>query len=358
MVETGLAPAVSIAVCRRRSDGWDASTAAAGSISRAPSGAATPDTPFDLASLTKPFVALTCAELARQSQLRLTGKLGDYLPELSHLQVSRASIEQALAHRARLAPHRVLYGPCIDTRAISRETMLLRAAETLDPTARSDEAETTAIYSDLGYLIVGAILERISRVPLDALVDECLLQRLRAPIASSRQWQARTSDFVAKVAPTEYVPWRGAMLRGVVHDENAWAWAGRGIAGHAGLFATAAGAAQLGLSVVDALASRMSPISRFAAQFCTDVRPGGSLRAGFDGVSEGRSSAGSRISRNAFGHLGFTGTSLWCDPDNEIVIAVLTNRVCPTRANARLPSARAEIHDQLFQWAQARQGAA
>ena len=357
IVETGLAPAVSIAVYRRRTEGWEPSTAAAGWVSQTPSGAATPDTPFDLASLTKPFVALTCAELARQSRLRLTGKLGHYLPELSSAPVSQASIEQALAHRTHLAPHRVLYGPCIDARAISKPVMLLRAAESLDRSARRDESDPTAIYSDLGYLIAGAVLERVSGVPLDRLVDECLLQRLRAPIASSRQWQARTVDFVNKVAPTEYVPWRGATLRGVVHDENAWAWAGRGIAGHAGLFATAAGVAQLGLSVVDALAGRVSPISRFAAQFCTALRPGGSLRAGFDGVSEGRSSAGSRMSRLAFGHLGFTGTSLWCDPENEIVIAVLTNRVCPTRDNARLPSLRAEIHDQLFQWAQMRQGA-
>jgi CubicO group peptidase (beta-lactamase class C family) len=152
------------------------------------------------------------------------------------------------------------------------------------------------------------------------------------------------------VAPTEHVPWRGGTLRGIVHDENAWAWAGYGIAGHAGLFATVPGVLTLGVSVIDALAGRRSPISQFAARFCTALREGGTLRAGFDGKSANNSSAGHLMSERSFGHLGFTGTSLWCDPEHEVVITVLTNRVCPTRANVRLPLARAEIHDELFEW--------
>lgn len=355
MVDEGLAPAVSLAVWLRRSGGWTSSAGLAGRVSRAPSAAVVWGTPFDLASLTKPFVAMTCAQLACESKLQLAERLGEYLPELRALPVSRVSIEKLLAHRSRLAPHRVLYGPCIDKRAICKQTMLLKAAEALEHESSHDERDPTAIYSDLGYLIVGAVLERISGMPLDSLVYECLLRHLQAPVLSSRQWQAKTKDFTNVVAPTEHIPWRGGTLRGVVHDENAWAWAGRGIAGHAGLFATAAGVAQFGAFVVDALASRVSPVSRFAASFCTALRPGGSLRAGFDGVSAERSSAGSRISRHSFGHLGFTGTSLWCDPENETVMVVLTNRVCPARGNTRLPAARAEIHDQLFQWARTKQ---
>ncbi len=301
MVEAGLAPAVSLAVWLRRSDGWIPSAGVAGRISRASSAGVAPGTPFDLASLTKPFVAMTCAQLACESRLRLAEKLGQYLPELRTLPVSRISIEKILAHRSGLAPHRVLYGPCIDRRAICKRTILLRAAEALEHERLHDEPDPTAIYSDLGYLIVGAVLERISGMSLDSLVRECLLSHLHASVLSSRQWQAKTNDFISLAAPTEHVPWRSGTLRGVVHDENAWAWAGRGIAGHAGLFATAAGVAQFGTFVVDALASRVSPVTRFAANFCTALRPGGSLRAGFDGISAQRSSAGGRISRHSFG---------------------------------------------------------
>jgi CubicO group peptidase (beta-lactamase class C family) len=207
-----------------------------------------------------------------------------------------------------------------------------------------------AIYSDLGYLLVGAAVETVTRRELDAVVAEQVLLPLGVPICSSRQWRANSSVFESIVAPTEHVPYRGGTLKGVVHDDNAWAWAGYGIAGHAGLFATAPGVVQLGIAVLDALAGRSSPVSRFAAHYCTALREGGTLRAGFDGISDNHSSAGRLMSRRAFGHLGFTGTSLWCDPEHEVAIAVLSNRICPTRSNTRLPLARASIHDQLFEW--------
>jgi CubicO group peptidase (beta-lactamase class C family) len=82
-------------------------------------------------------------------------------------------------------------------------------------------------------------------------------------------------------------------------------------------------------------------------------RAGGSLRAGFDGKSEGASSAGSRCSRSTFGHLGFTGTSLWCDPEAGTATALLTNRVCPTRENTKIRAARPRVHDALFEAAKA-----
>ncbi len=350
IVETGLAPAVNISILVRRSDGWSPANGFAGRALPASNAPITADTVFDLASLTKPFVAMTCAYLAGCSKLKLTEKLGHYLPELNHLPISQVSVERALSHRAGLKPHRVLYGSCVAHRAISRPSMLRGASEWT-----TQQPSPDAVYSDLGYLIAGAILERIANKPLDLVVDECLLRPLDLPIQSSRQWQIRSGDFLGNVAPSEHIPWRGGTLRGVVHDENAWAWAGHGIAGHAGLFGTAAGVARFGVFVLDSLAGRASPISRFMAHFCTALRPGGQLRAGFDGVSPGCSSAGSLMSRNSFGHLGFTGTSLWCDPENEIVISVLTNRVNPTRNNTRLPLARAAIHDELFQWARLRQ---
>jgi CubicO group peptidase (beta-lactamase class C family) len=237
--------------------------------------------------------------------------------------------------------------------------MLIRAAkDVLFEHCDSDLAFVrSAHYSDLGYLIAGAVLERRTGKALDSAVWDSLLRHLSASVGSSRQWLASSMDFKNIVAPTEFVGWRGGTLRGIVHDENAWAWAGHGIAGHAGLFATATGVAQFGASVLDSLAGRYSSVARFAAHFCTAIRDKGTLRAGFDGIAIKNSSAGRLISRRSFGHLGFTGTSLWCDPERDLVVVVLSNRVCPTRRNVRLPLARAEIHDQLIQWAAKRRDA-
>ena len=351
--EMGLAPAVSICVGVRRSGGWALGCGTAGRVARRASAVVTEDTPFDLASLTKPFTALTTAHLASCSIIRLCEPLGKYLPELERAPIGRVTIEQALAHRTGLRAHCILSGRCIQHGPVSKHAILQQAADNMLAEYRDSNISEVrpALYSDLGYLIVGAALEEITGRDLDSVVNECLLRPLGAPIHSSRQWQARSIDFMSIVAPTEHVPWRGGTLKGMVHDDNAWAWGGYGIAGHAGLFATSPGVAQFGAAVIDALAGRESPVSQFAANYCTAQREGSSLRAGFDGKSESNSRAGQLMSHRAFGHLGFTGTSIWCDPEHDVVIAVLSNRICPTRGNTRLPLARAEIHDQLFRWA-------
>ena len=355
MAEVGLAPAISISVGSHRSDGWWLACGTAGSVSRSSQATVTPSTPFDLASLTKPFTAITLAHLANGLIIRLCEPLGRYLPELLNSPMARVTVEQALSHRTGLRAHSILGGRCFERRVVSKRAMLMQAAENVLAEHRGNDLTLvgTALYSDLGYLIVGAVVERITGKDLDTAVTKYLLRQLGAPIHSSRHWQSLSSNFMSIVAPTEHVPWRGGTLKGMVHDDNAWAWAGYGMAGHAGLFATATGVAQFGIAVIDALAGRVSPITRFAATFCTAQREGGTLLAGFDGKSEDDSSAGRLMSRLAFGHLGFTGTSIWCDPEHEVVIVVLSNRICPTRRNTRLPLARSEIHDQLFEWAMA-----
>ncbi len=351
IAERGLAPSASITVSMRRSGGWHRYSAAVGGA-RSP--AVTPETPYDLASLTKPIVAVTACKLANDGSFKLIDPIATWLPQLSELPVGSATIEQALSHRSGLHGHRVLFNGLWQHRAVSRRQMLLTAAQSIRTECVSLRPTYPArpVYSDLGYLLIGAILERVAGIALDELLFRSIGQSLGAPILSSRQWQGHDANFCERVAPTEYVQWRGGTLTGVVHDENAWAWAGYGTAGHAGLFGTSPAVARFGEAMIDALACRPSPIPRFVALVCTAKREGGTLRAGFDGISAARSSAGQRMNRLAFGHLGFTGTSLWCDPVNEFVFALLTNRVHPRRSDLRLPSARGEIHDQLFAWAE------
>ena len=142
-------------------------------------------------------------------------------------------------------------------------------------------------------------------------------------------------------------------MRGIVHDENAWALSGHAASGHAGLFGTVHDVLGFGSALLEALAGRSGWLSRQALWTLVKPRPGGTLRAGFDSKSEGASSAGALSGRETFGHLGFTGTSLWCDPGAGIASVLLTNRVHPTRDNPRIRAARPLIHDALFAAAKA-----
>jgi CubicO group peptidase (beta-lactamase class C family) len=140
-----------------------------------------------------------------------------------------------------------------------------------------------------------------------------------------------------------------------VHDENAWALGGDAMCGHAGLFGRASDVARLGAAVLDVLAGRVPGwLEPNEIEPLLRRRPGGTLRAGFDGKSVEGSSAGALCSRDAFGHLGFTGSSLWIDPASEAAVTLLCNRVHPNRDNERIKCARPVAHQALFLWASER----
>jgi CubicO group peptidase (beta-lactamase class C family) len=209
------------------------------------------------------------------------------------------------------------------------------------------------LYSDLGYLLLGEALQRLMNRPLDELMAQHVNAPLQIELCSARQWTAR-DDFLSRVAPTEIVPWRGGLVCGQVHDENAWAFSGTGSAGNAGLFAQATDVARLGIALLDTLTGKRPEfLDPTLLSTLLAARPGGTLRAGFDAKSAQGSSAGQLFGPATFGHLGFTGTSLWCDPEAQIVAAVLTNRVHPTRNNTSHTKYRPLLADALFEHAQA-----
>ncbi len=302
---------------------------------------------FDLASLTKPVVALTAARLARAGRVSLTTPLAEYLDCARGSAVGGRSLEQLLAHRAGLEGHRELFAPLLRGLGCERGALLQAAAEAVRPDAGDAPG---AVYSDLGYLLLGAALESATGESLDALVRREVSEPLGAELGSAAEWRVRAPDFDARVLPTEHVPWRGGLVRGAVHDENAWAFAGCGLAGHAGLFGTLLGVAALAAGVLDALAGREPDwLGTRDVEPLVRVRDASSLRAGFDGRSPGASTAGTRLGAASFGHLGFTGTSVWCDPEQDVALVLLTNRVSPTRANTLLPALRGRLNDRLFE---------
>lgn len=317
---------------------------------------APPDTVFDLASLTKPIVALAAARLARVGRLDWSTPLGELLPETARSPLAATPLELFFAHRAGLEAHLPLYATAPAGAQHARSAAILAgAASSLRTECRGVERPREGhppVYSDMGYLLAGEAVARAAGLPLAALVNEEINVPLGTRFESARSLLARKHPPL--VAPTEVVPERGGALVGVVHDENAWAFGGLDVSGHAGLFGTAADVLALGTALLDALAGeRPEWLTAGELDVLVRRRPGGSLRAGFDGKSGLQPSSGARFGPNTFGHLGFTGTSLWVDPDARIAGVLLTNRVHPTRNTPEgIRAARPIVYDGIAAWAE------
>jgi CubicO group peptidase (beta-lactamase class C family) len=295
---------------------------------------ASADTLFDLASLTK-VLATTPVIM----QLVERGTLGLDDPVARHVQAWRSAerasvtLRDLLAHCSGLPPWRPyfrgLHGRADFERAIT--------SEPLDYMPRS-----MAVYSDLGFMLLGFVLE--DGVGLAHRFTGLLAQM---GVAEEMQFNPPVL-WHPRIAPTEDDPWRGRRLVGEVHDENAWALGG--VAGHAGLFGTVGAVGACARHALQVLGGRTGVVGRSTMEMCVtrDVRVPGSSRAlGWDTMLP-TSSCGTRMSRRSFGHTGYTGTSLWIDPDQGVYVALLTNRVHPTRDNERIRVVRPALHDAVF----------
>lgn len=354
-VELAATPAAVVAAASRHNGVVRRGLGAAGRLWRAEDApAARVDTIFDLASLTKPVTALSLARLARRGALGREEALAAVLPELAATRSARVPIDLFAAHRAGLDGHRPIYAPLVEGGEVDPRAALVIAADARREDCAGDPPTEgfAPVYSDLGYLLLGAsIAARAGEAAVD--LDRVMLREVIAPLGldlgSARQLRARGVGFDDRVAPTEVVGWRGGVVRGAVHDENAWAIVRDAAAGHAGLFGDARSVLDLGLSLLDVLGARARSFldpEDLAPQ--VRERPGGSLLAGFDRKSGPTPSAGSRFGARTFGHLGFTGTAVWIDPDAEIVGVLLTNRVHPTRDTDLIRKARPAVFDALF----------
>jgi len=200
-------------------------------------------------------------------------------------------------------------------------------------------------YSDLGMILLMDIIEKVAGKKIDYLSRNWIYKK----IGMSNTMFNPDYDLLNRVVPTEYDSlFRKKMIHGIVHDENAFLLGG--VSGHAGLFSTAEDLGKFGQMMINKgswLGSRYFRSSLIRQFTKRQNFPKGSERTlGWDTPSRnGRSSAGDFYSHNSFGHLGFTGTSIWIDPDNEVVIVLLTNRVHPTRKNNHIYSVRRKFHN-------------
>jgi CubicO group peptidase (beta-lactamase class C family) len=292
------------------------------------------DTVFDLASLTK--VLSTTPLMMRQVErgaLDLDEPIARYLPTWDADDRQSVTIRDLLAHCSGLPAHRRFYVDLQGRAAI--EAAIAATPLEYPPRAQS-------IYSDLGFMLLGFLLEDLAPLPVqfDTLREQMGgIQDLQ--FHPPPQWKKRT-------APTRDHEQRGR-LAGEVDDDNAWALGGA--AGHAGLFGTAAAVGDCARHVLQVLDGRVGAFRRDTLQMFiarrTDV-PGSSRALGWDTMLP-TSSCGTRMSPRAFGHTGFTGTSLWIDPDAGIYVVLLTNRVHPTPANEAIKEVRRDLHDAVME---------
>jgi CubicO group peptidase (beta-lactamase class C family) len=301
-------------------------------------------TPYDLASITKPIVAMTALRLVAADKLSLDTRTDTVVSDVRGGVGGAATLETLLTHRAGLAAWGGLY---LDVPHDAGSA----AARLSEASRRPAEGEVRgAIYSDLGYLIAGEVIARIAGDKLDKVVAKAVTDPLgisRDVYYSAALAPDRRAQVVREAAPTEYCEWRGRLIRGEVHDENCAAFGG--VAGNAGIFGTARGVAVFGRACLDSLLGRSDFLSQALMERALAPHEDGStLRLGWDTKSPKDSSAGRRMSDSAFGHLGFTGTSMWCDPERDLAIVLLTNRVHPSRANERIKGFRPGFHDGII----------
>jgi CubicO group peptidase (beta-lactamase class C family) len=294
-------------------------------------------TAWDIASLTKPIVAIQALILARAGQLRLTDPTARFLPDYRDGDKADITLFQLLTHSSGIPGQQPLYRTCP-----TREQLL--DAVRLLPLRFAPGSGVE--YTSQGFMIVGQILEAVTSQSLDTLLGGGILAAVGMPATQF----CPPADREPLIAATEWCPWRGRLVKGSVHDENAEVLGG--VAGHAGLFSTVGDLARLGQTMLGG--GRMAGCRVLDAELVaalaaprTDHLP---LRRclGWQGADPVGCPVGSSVSGNSYGHTGFTGTSLWIDPERALFAVLLTNAVHPKRRPDGLLTVRRRFHDAVF----------
>lgn len=303
------------------------------------------DTFFDLASLTKPFatvLSLLC--LIQEGTLSLDETLPSLLERDVLVDKKNITLRHLLNHCSGFADHHPYYKKLITVDEAKRKEFLLDTIlkeELVYPIGSKD------IYSDLGFFLLGQIIELKSGKSLETYVHEKVMDPLGlADNLLFRPIKKGKKNFAA----TEKCPWRKKVLSGEVHDDNTYALGG--VSGQAGLFGSVDAVLNLTSFLLDMWKGRASHPNfsgSLLKEFFTRQHVKESTWAlGFDTPSQTGSSAGKYISQGSIGHLGFTGTSFWIDPRRELVMVLLTNRVHPSRENMLIQQFRPLFHDTVL----------
>ena len=300
---------------------------------------------YDLASLTKVIVTTTLVEKLVEgdfkSPLLLDAPIERYLPEWAagpqpewrH----KVTVRHLMTHTSGLPPFKEYWR----TSKGKDDTLRMIFAEPLE-----QEPGTKMVYSDLGIILMAEIIERLTGQKLDDLANAYIF----GPLKMRETMYRPPKKLWPLIAPTEFdAQFRKRLIQGEVHDENAYAIGG--VSGHAGVFSTAPDLAAFCQMLLNGGVYGHERILRRAtiAQFTAPQQLSGGTRTLGWVVPTENSSSGHYFSPHSFGHTGFTGTSIWIDPDRQVFVVLLTNRVNPTRENHKIAEVRPALHDAVMQ---------
>jgi CubicO group peptidase (beta-lactamase class C family) len=290
---------------------------------------------FDLASLTKVMATTSLVmRLVERGTLELNHPIRKWIPEWRGKDRDHVTLRSLLTHSSGLTAWLPFYRDHTGRQEFQHAICSLPLEYPPD---------TQAIYSDLGFILLGFIVEDAGDDSFRDQATQLLSTFTSAPMMFNPPAQLRRS-----IAPTEHDPWRGRRLIGEVHDENCWALGGA--AGHAGLFGTSQAVGDFARVMLAALRgtdtrfARAGTVRLFVKRSAAAT---GSRALGWDTMMP-TSSCGTKMSTSAFGHTGFTGTTLWIDPEREVYVVFLTNRVNPTRENTAIQQIRPALHDAVM----------
>ena len=318
------------------------------------------DTVYDLSSLTKALATTVALMiLARDGKFRLDDRVTRFFPNFGVHGKTAITFRQLLAHCSGLPAWRPFYQRIAEIEKDGRVNFMASygAKEFTYEEIHREKPEAApaakAVYSDLGFIMLGETIEKVASLPLNRFCREKIFRplELRATdyIDISLVRSRRLEPVADMFAPTEVCPLRKRLLVGEVDDENAFAMGG--VAGHAGLFAPVREVDRIARELITCYAGRSDFVpQKIVREFWTRdaAVPGSTWALGWDTPSPEHSSSGHRFSAGAVGHLGFTGTSIWIEPDREIAVSMLTNRVHPRRDNQKIREFRPAIHDLIM----------
>jgi CubicO group peptidase (beta-lactamase class C family) len=303
------------------------------------------ETFFDLASLTKPLcTALAVMHLIQSGRLNLEDRLGDAVPAIADSDKADIRIRQLLSHQSGLPAWRPYHEILREMPAAERRDALVQLLVREDLAYRPG---SDSVYSDLDFLALQFVVENVGGLGLDRYAAQNLYRPLGL---GDLIFTDPTAPPPARAfAATARCAWRGRILKGHVHDDNAYVLGG--VAGHAGLFGTATAVADLLSVLLDAYrgSAAKTMFDTHLVRLFFERQSPYDWALGFDTPAVRHSSSGRHFSRNSVGHLGFTGTSFWMDLSLEIIVVLLTNRVHPSPANERIRVFRPLIHDLVMQ---------
>jgi serine-type D-Ala-D-Ala carboxypeptidase len=291
---------------------------------------------YDLASLTKAVVTTSIAmQLVERDSLSLQDPVSSYLPGFAKNGKEKVTIEQLMRHTSGLRAHTFFAKSCNTPKelfsAIEADTLLSRPG-------------ATTLYSDLNFMLLGRIIENITRQTLAANFH----QRFAAPLGMNSTMFTPPPSLIWRIAPVEKDRlWPFKVQRPLVNDQNA-ALLG-GVAGHAGLFSTTGDLLDMASMLMHGGTLNGRTYFRAATLRKFLARNGNPRAVGWDVCSsDGHSSAGDYFSNSSYGHLGYTGTSLWIDPERELAVILLSNRVYPSSENIKIRKFRPLLHNSII----------